>query len=255
MGCSACSHHRGVPPDGDRAQAGPGPFARSVGGCALECLSLLPSAQLHRGLSPGNVYLPRGLVRGHSCPADGGGMGYGGGRRSPCRVCDGRIRGPFTRISCCGPRACTPCRRSFGRTFAVACPGCRARDPSPECSSRSRSARKLVSGRNRLRSLAGIAARGCALTRLCSCTSGSPHKALSILDTFKARCVPSCSLVLGREPALGESVSRFSGSYPMPLMKRFASGSASAKRAGCSPAHGFDCGRRCPLRFLSCGGP
>ena len=110
-----------------------------------------------------------------------------------------------------------------------------------------------------------IAARGCALTQLSSCTYGSPLKkpfqflhnkpwllelasqcscrfrgkhfvaqgsfTRENLKVFRERCVPSCLAVFRREPAPGESVARFSGSYPFPLMQRFAAGSAAAKHA------------------------
>ena len=110
-----------------------------------------------------------------------------------------------------------------------------------------------------------IAARGCALTRLSSCTYGSPlkkpfqflHNKPWLLDlagqcscryrgrhfvaqgtftrdnlqTFRERCIPDCVTVFRREPTPGESVARFSGSYPFPLMQRFAAGSAAAKHS------------------------
>lgn len=48
------------------------------------------------------------------------------------------------------------------------------------------------------------------------------------LQTFRQRCTPSVVEVYGREPRLGEAVSSFSASYPLPLCRRMALGSVAA---------------------------
>ena len=108
-----------------------------------------------------------------------------------------------------------------------------------------------------------LAELGCVLTRMCSCSYGSPFmkplqwlhnepwmlqlggtctcpyrgKHLKVegsftadkLRTFAERCVPSVEAVFGRRPRLGEAVARFSGSYPRPLREQMAAGCAAAK--------------------------
>ena len=106
--------------------------------------------------------------------------------------------------------------------------------------------------------------RGCIITRFCFCGFGSaimkPSKWLhnkpwledlacsctcpfkdrhfvvqgtftrESLAEFKSRCRPSCQAVYGTEPMLGQSVSSFSGAYPVQLVTRMASGSLRAKQ-------------------------
>lgn len=104
---------------------------------------------------------------------------------------------------------------------------------------------------------------GCIITRFCFCSYGSalmkPSKWLhnkpwveslaskctceyrgrhfvaqgvftkDNIQEFDSRCRPSCQVVYGRMPRIGESVAAFSGAYPRGLMQRMASGAAAAK--------------------------
>ena len=114
-----------------------------------------------------------------------------------------------------------------------------------------------------LHAFRSLVALGAVLTRFCCCSYGAPYrKAMQWLhnkpwvtelegrctcpperphfiiqgtftkDSLKAfcnRCSPSYLAVFGRVPRPGESVARFSASYPRALMARMASGSAAAK--------------------------
>ena len=104
-----------------------------------------------------------------------------------------------------------------------------------------------------------LAKLGAALTRFCCCSFGTPymkpmqwlHNKPWLLDLdggctcskssrrfviqgtftkqsvleFNARCSPSAFQVYGRAPVPGEAVTRFSGSYPLPLVRRMTAGS------------------------------
>ena len=68
----------------------------------------------------------------------------------------------------------------------------------------------------------------------CTCNKSSPHFVIqgtftkqSVAD-FDARCSPSALQVFGRVPVAGEPVARFSGSYPLALVRRMAAGSLDA---------------------------
>lgn len=50
------------------------------------------------------------------------------------------------------------------------------------------------------------------------------------LEDFKRRCRPSCQVVFGHEPTVGQAVSDFSAAYPLPLVHQMASGLVAAKR-------------------------
>lgn len=76
-----------------------------------------------------------------------------------------------------------------------------------------------------------------ALEGRCSCPYKNRHFTVqgsftqAALDLFRERCQPDIVQVYGREPALGEAVSSFSASYPLPLCKRMAAGSKIAHAA------------------------
>ena len=56
------------------------------------------------------------------------------------------------------------------------------------------------------------------------------------IDLFNQRCRPNTMSVYGHEPTVGEPVSRFSASYPLPLCEVMAAGSSLAHK---STGHAF----------------
>ena len=95
------------------------------------------------------------------------------------------------------------------------------------------------------------------LAGTCACSKSSPH--LVIQGTFTkqsvaevdARCSPSAFQVFGRVPVPGEPVARFSGSYPLPLVRRVAAGSWGA-RSGSSKVLPLSA-KHSALSSLGCG--
>ena len=75
-----------------------------------------------------------------------------------------------------------------------------------------------------------------ALSGKCSCKYRGRHFTIegsftrAAIQIFKARCNPSSMHVYGKEPKLGEAVSAFSASYPLPLCQVMASGSNAEHR-------------------------
>ena len=78
------------------------------------------------------------------------------------------------------------------------------------------------------------------LAGTCTCEWKGAHLVIGgsfspeALSTFHSRCRPSAKGVFGRDPVPGEPLAAFSASYPLPLVRRMAAGSAQAKR-GQSP--------------------
>lgn len=75
-----------------------------------------------------------------------------------------------------------------------------------------------------------------ALEGPCSCAYKNRHFTVqgsftrAALDLFRSRCKPNIVEVYGREPRVGEPVSSFSASYPLPLCRIMAAGSAVAHK-------------------------
>lgn len=71
----------------------------------------------------------------------------------------------------------------------------------------------------------------------CSCAYKNRHFTVqgsftrAAIDLFRERCRPDIVQVYGREPELGEAVSSFSASYPLPLCRLMAIGSKTAHAA------------------------
>ena len=70
----------------------------------------------------------------------------------------------------------------------------------------------------------------------CDCPWGGNHFVVQgsfnkeSIAEFKKRCRPSCKAVYGRDPQVGEMVSKFSGAYPFLLVQQMASGLSRACR-------------------------
>ena len=64
--------------------------------------------------------------------------------------------------------------------------------------------------------------------------------AAPVLAEFTKRCVPDPVTVFGRNPKPGEPVARFSGVYPLLMVRKMAAGSRAAKDGTC-PAMPLSC--------------
>ena len=73
-----------------------------------------------------------------------------------------------------------------------------------------------------------------ALAGVCNCPYKHRHFTVqgsftkSAINLFRTRCNPDILQVYGREPKIGEPVSSFSTSYPLPLCRKMAAGSVAA---------------------------